>query len=162
VASPANNHHPSDEDFMRLALAQGEKAFRIGEVPVGAVAVCEGNVIAQAFNCCETLNDPTNHAEMSVIRQASAVLGRWRLTGVTIYVTLEPCVMCAGAMVNARIERLVFGAFDSKAGGVSSLYDICRDVRLNHQVEVRSGVLQAEAAALLKDFFRQLREMRQK
>jgi tRNA(adenine34) deaminase len=157
-----NTSEFADEDYMRLALAQGEKAFRLGEVPVGAVAVCDGKIIAQAFNCRETLNDPTNHAEMSVIRQASAVLGRWRLTGVTLYVTLEPCVMCAGAMVNARIDRLVFGAFDPKAGGVSSLYDICRDVRLNHQIEVRSGILQEEAAGLLKDFFSQLREMRQK
>ena len=160
MVEAAGSQAPGDEFFMGIALAQAEKAFRLGEVPVGAVAVLDGEVIARGFNCRETLQDPTNHAEMSVLRQASAALGRWRLEGVTVYVTLEPCIMCAGALVNARIHRLVFGAFDPKAGGVSSLYDICRDRRLNHQVQVKSGVLAAEAAALLQEFFNHLREAR--
>jgi tRNA(adenine34) deaminase len=123
-------------------------------VPVGAVAVDQaGTVLAAAGNEREIRNDPTAHAEILVLREASRRLRSWRLTGLTLVVTLEPCAMCAGAIVLARVARLVFGAFDPKAGAVSSLFDVVRDPRLNHRVDVRSGILEDECRALLKDFF---------
>jgi tRNA(adenine34) deaminase len=125
-----------------------------GDVPVGAVAVDQaGTVLAAAGNEREIRNDPTAHAEILVLREASRRLRSWRLTGLTLVVTLEPCAMCAGAIVLARVARLVFGAFDPKAGAVSSLFDVVRDPRLNHRVDVRSGILEDECRALLKDFF---------
>jgi tRNA(adenine34) deaminase len=139
---------------MLLALDQARLAARHGDVPVGAVVVDEaGNALAAAGNEREIRHDPTAHAELLALREASRRLQSWRLTGHTLVVTLEPCAMCAGALVLARVARLVFGAFDPKAGAVSSLFDVLRDPRLNHRVEVRGGVLEAECSALLKDFF---------
>jgi tRNA(adenine34) deaminase len=139
---------------MRLALDQARMAAGHGDVPVGAVAVDQaGTVLAAAGNEREIRNDPTAHAEILVLREASRRLRSWRLIGLTLVVTLEPCAMCAGAIVLARVARLVFGAFDPKAGAVSSLFDVVRDPRLNHRVDVRSGILEDECRALLKDFF---------
>ncbi|UVO14152.1 nucleoside deaminase [Mycobacterium sp. SVM_VP21] len=144
----------TDEDLIRAALvAAGQAGPR--DVPVGAVVVGpDGTVLAQAANAREALGDPTAHAELLAIRAAAAVLGDgWRLTGATLAVTLEPCTMCAGALVAARVERLVFGAFEPKTGAVGSLWDVVRDRRLNHRPEVRGGVLAAECAAPLEAFF---------
>jgi tRNA(adenine34) deaminase len=142
------------EDPMRLALDQARMAARHGDVPVGAVIVDQtGAVLAAAGNEREIRHDPTAHAEILVLREAALRLRSWRLTGLTLVVTVEPCTMCAGALVLARVARLVFGAFDPKAGAVSSLFDVVRDPGLNHRVDVRSGILEAECAALLKDFF---------
>jgi tRNA(adenine34) deaminase len=141
-------------DSMQLALDQARMAAMHGDVPVGAVVIDQaGTVLASAGNEREIRHDPTAHAEMLALREASRRLRSWRLTGLTLVVTLEPCTMCAGALVLARIARLVFGAFDEKAGAVSSLFDVVRDPRLNHRVEVHGGILEAECAALLKDFF---------
>jgi tRNA(adenine34) deaminase len=143
------------EDSMRLALEQARMAASHGDVPVGAVVIDQaGKVLAAAGNEREIRHDPTAHAELLALREASRRLRSWRLSGLTLVVTLEPCTMCAGALVLARVARLVFGAFDPKAGAVSSLFDVVRDPRLNHRVDVRSGVLEAECSALLKDFFR--------
>jgi tRNA(adenine34) deaminase len=142
------------EDSMRLALDQARMAARHGDVPVGAVVVDQaGSVLAAAGNEREIRRDPTAHAELLALREASRRLRSWRLSGLTLVVTLEPCTMCAGALVLARVARLVFGAFDPKAGAVSSLFDVVRDPRLNHRVDVRGGVLEAECSALLRDFF---------
>ena len=139
---------------MLLALDQARLAARHGDVPVGAVVIDQdGGVLAAAGNEREIRHDPTAHAELLALREASRRLRSWRLNGLTLVVTLEPCTMCAGALVLARVARLVFGAFDPKAGAVSSLFDVVRDPRLNHRVDVRSGVLEAECSALLKDFF---------
>jgi tRNA(adenine34) deaminase len=141
-------------ESMQLALDQARMAGRHGDVPVGAVIIDQaGKVLAAAGNEREIRHDPTAHAELLALREASRRLRSWRLTGLTLVVTLEPCTMCAGALVLARIARLVFGAFDPKAGAVSSLFDVVRDPRLNHRVEVRGGVLEAECSTLLKDFF---------
>ncbi len=143
------------EDSMRLALEQARMAASHGDVPIGAVVIDQaGKVLAAAGNEREIRHDPTAHAELLALREASRRLRSWRLSGLTLIVTLEPCTMCAGALVVARVTRLVFGAFDPKAGAVSSLFDVVRDPRLNHRVDVRSGVLEAECSALLKDFFR--------
>jgi tRNA(adenine34) deaminase len=142
------------EDPMRLALDQARMAARHGDVPVGAVIVDQaGTVLAAAGNEREIRHDPTAHAEILVLRETARRLRSWRLTGLTLVVTLEPCTMCAGALVLARVARLVFGAFDPKAGAVSSLFDVVRDPGLNHRVDVRTGILEAECGALLKDFF---------
>ena len=142
------------EDPMRLALDQARMAARHGDVPVGAVIVDQASsVLAAAGNEREIRHDPTAHAEILVLREASRRLRSWRLTGLTLVVTLEPCTMCAGALVLARVARLVFGAFDPKAGAVSSLFDVVRDPGLNHRVDVRSGILEDECGALLKEFF---------
>jgi tRNA(adenine34) deaminase len=142
------------DDSMRLALDQARRASMHGDVPVGAVILDQGGtVLAAAGNEREIRHDPTAHAELLAVREASRRLRSWRLTGLTLVVTLEPCTMCAGALVLARVARLVFGAFDEKAGAVSSLFDVVRDPRLNHRVEVRGGILEAECSALLKDFF---------
>ena len=142
---------------MRLALAEARDAAAVGEVPVGAVLVRDGEVLARASNQTVAVQDATAHAEMLVMRSASASLGAWRLSGCTIYVTLEPCAMCAGAMVLARVERLVFGALDPKAGFAGSLGDLVRDPRLNHTPEVTSGILGEGASALLREFFKDRR-----
>ena len=147
-----------DRRFMRLALAEAEAARALGEVPVGCVIVRGDEVIGQGHNRRETAHDPTAHAEMLAIVAAARALKGWRLEGTTLYVTLEPCVMCAGAMVLARIPRLVFGPRDPKAGAVGSLYDIPRDARLNHRVEVCEGVLAEEGAEQLRSFFRGRRD----
>ncbi len=146
-----------DTLFMREALKEAKKALAKGEVPIGAVLAAGGKVVSRGRNERETKHDPSAHAELIAIRKASRKLGSWRLSGATLYVTLEPCLMCMGAIVLARVERLVFGAFDPKAGAVGSLYDISKDKRLNHRVEVTTGVLGEEAAVLLRDFFSDLR-----
>lgn len=143
---------------MSLALEQARLAAEEGEVPIGAVLVCDGAVVAHGRNARESAADPTAHAEMVAIREGAAKLGRWRLSGCTLYVTLEPCVMCAGAMVNARIDRLVYGAADPKAGAVGTLYDLSADARLNHRFEVTSGVLADQCSELLTAFFQRLRD----
>ena len=146
-----------DERYMRMALEAARIAEENGDVPIGAVIVHDGRVIARAYNQREQLRDPTAHAEIVALTQAAAALGLWRLHGCTIYVTLEPCPMCAGALVQARLDRLVYGCTDPKAGACGTLYDICRDGRLNHRLAVTIGVLAEECAALLQGFFRSRR-----
>jgi tRNA(adenine34) deaminase len=143
---------------MRLALQEARAAQRAGEVPVGAI-VCdpEGQVLARDHNRRETNSDPTAHAEIEVLRHAAAARGSWRLTGCTLVVTLEPCTMCAGALVLARVSRVVYGATDPKAGAVGSLWDVVRDRRLNHRPEVVSGVLAEECGQLLQAWFAERR-----
>lgn len=147
----------ADEAFMRLALAEAEAAAAEGEIPVGAVAVHGGRVVGSGRNRREGARDPTAHAELIAVQQAAQALGAWRLTGVTLYVTLEPCAMCAGALVLARVDRVVFGTRDPKAGAVVSLMGLLNDRRLNHRAEVVEGVLAGECSAVLKAFFRRLR-----
>ncbi len=147
-----------DLRFMAVALKQAKVAAKAGEVPIGAVMVRDGEVLAADRNRREELNDAAAHAEILLIRQVGAILGGWRLSGCTLYVTLEPCPMCAGALVLARLHRLVFGAPDPKTGAVVSLYDIVRDCRLNHSLKVSGGVMWEDCAALLRDFFRQRRD----
>jgi tRNA(adenine34) deaminase len=149
-----------DEQFMRQALALAREAASLGEVPVGAVAVKDGRVIATGLNRREADKDPFSHAELVAMQRAALAVGAWRLTGVTVYVTLEPCAMCAGALVQSRVTRLVFGASDPKAGAVGSLYDLARDARHNHRLEVTSGVLGDECGAVLTQFFKELRQRR--
>jgi len=148
----------NDVDAMTLALAEAEAALEHGDVPIGAVALVNGEVVARRHNERELTGDPTAHAELLALRDAAASLGRWRLDDITLIVTLEPCAMCAGALVNARVARVVFGAPDLKAGAVGSLYNLCVDPRLNHEVEVLGGVMAAESAALLQEFFADLRD----
>jgi tRNA(adenine34) deaminase len=143
--------------FMRQALAAAEEAAGRGEVPVGAIVVLGDEVVAVAHNERETASDPTAHAEVLALRRAAAALGSWRLTDADLYVTMEPCPMCAGALVNARIRRLYFGCDDPKAGAVRTLYSLLDDKRLNHRVEVVPGLLAAEGSALLRGFFSRLR-----
>ena len=145
------------EVHMRTALAAAEQAASIGEVPVGAVVVVRGEIIAIAHNQRETKNDPTAHAEIVAMRAAAAALGSWRLIDADLYVTMEPCPMCAGAIVNARVRRLIYGCDDPKAGAVRTLFQLLDDPRLNHRVDVVPGVLGVESAALLKSFFSRLR-----
>ncbi len=147
----------SDEQFMRLALAQAAAAARQDEVPVGAVMVCNGRVVGSGFNQREARQNPLSHAEIATIDAAAKQLGSWRLSDCTIYVTLEPCLMCVGAILQARIGKLVFGCLDAKAGAVESLYRLCEDRRLNHQLPVVGGVLASEAGSLLSEFFTRLR-----
>ncbi len=146
-----------DERWMKQALVEAQHAVELGEVPVGSLIVQNGVVLARACNRRENWQDPLAHAELLAIRQASLVLGGWRLVGCTIYVTLEPCAMCAGALVNSRVDRLVFGAEDPKAGFCGSLGDLVRDRRLNHRLQVRGGVLESACSRILTDFFRRLR-----
>lgn len=143
-----------EERFMRQALREAEEAAAIGEVPVGAVVVRDGRIIGRGHNQRETLNDPTAHAEMIAITAASAHLESWRLEDCTLFVTLEPCAMCAGALVLARLPRLVFGAFDPKAGGCGSVLDVANEPRLNHRVNAEGGLLADECGELLRRFFR--------
>ncbi|TMA29609.1 MAG: nucleoside deaminase [Deltaproteobacteria bacterium] len=139
---------------MAEALLEARTAGGEGEVPIGAVVVLDGRIVGRGRNARERLRDPTAHAEMLALQEAARSLGRWRLSGATVYATLEPCPMCAGALVNARVDRLVYGVADPKAGAAGTLFDILRDERLNHRVAVESGVLGEECGALLRDFFR--------
>lgn len=150
-------HDASHEQFMKLALREARAAFDEDEVPVGAVIVHDGRVIARAHNQKERLVDATAHAEMIALTQAASALDAWRLAGCTMYVTLEPCLMCAGAMVLARLDHLVYGADDPKGGAVASLYEVLADDRLNHCVEVTRSILADDCAALLTEFFQQKR-----
>src|SRR3989304_5083517 len=143
----------SHENYMRLAIAEAEKAFKSGEVPVGAIIVYENSIIAKAHNQREMLSDPTAHAEMIAITQASAYLQNWRLSDTTVYITLEPCTMCAGALVQARVKNLVYGAKDEKFGACESTENLVNDPRFNHRLNVISGVLEGECRLLLKQFF---------
>jgi len=147
----------TDEDAMQEALSLAREAARAGEVPVGAVALFEGRLVGRGRNRREEDRDPTAHAELLALQEAARHLGRWRLTGVTMVVTLEPCAMCAGAMVLGRIDRLVYGASDPKAGAAGSLQDLSQDPRLNHRFAVERGLCAAACGALLQDFFRQRR-----
>ncbi len=142
-----------DEAFLREALAEAEAALLHDDVPIGAVVAVGGRVVARAQNRREADGDPTAHAEILALRDAARAVGSWRLDGATLYVTLEPCFMCAGACVNARVARLVYGATDPKAGAAGSLANVCEDPRLNHRLEVRAGVLAEEAGRLLRAFF---------
>jgi tRNA(adenine34) deaminase len=147
-----------DVACMRLALEQARKASTLGEVPIGAVLVRNEQILAQAHNFRELWQDPTAHAEIVAIREAATQSGSWRLTDTTLYVTLEPCAMCIGAIVLARIPRLVFGALDPKAGACGSIFDLPAERKLNHRVEVISGVLEQESQELLQTFFKNLRQ----
>jgi tRNA(adenine34) deaminase len=147
----------TDEDWMRIALAEAALALRHEDVPIGAIAVRGGRIIGRGCNRREADQDPSGHAEMYALRQAAQAVGHWRLEGVTLYCTLEPCAMCAGAMILARLPRLVYAAPDPKAGAGGSLLDLLRHPQLNHQVDVRGGVLEAEAAAQIRAFFAALR-----
>jgi tRNA(adenine34) deaminase len=150
----------TDTRFMRLALEQAAHAAELGEVPIGSVVVYEGEVIASGYNRREIDEDPAGHAEFLAMKEASKKLGHWRLSGCTVYVTLEPCLMCAGLMQQSRIDRCVYGASDPKAGALGTLYRINEDERLNHRFEVEAGVLQEDCAEMLKSFFAKLRTVR--
>ncbi|KJE26991.1 tRNA-specific adenosine deaminase [Geobacillus kaustophilus] len=150
----------TDEYYMRLAMEEAKKAEQIGEVPIGAVIVQDGRVIARAHNLRETEQRAIAHAEILAIDEACRATGSWRLERATLYVTLEPCAMCAGAIVLSRIERVVFGAFDPKGGCAGTLMNLLQESRFNHQVEVVSGVLADECGLLLSQFFRRLREQK--
>jgi tRNA(adenine34) deaminase len=147
-----------DHYFMGLALAEAAKAFAIGEVPIGAILTFNGEVIASAHNMRENWQDATAHAEMIVIRQACEKLQRWRLTGSTLYVTIEPCPMCAGGLVMSRVDRLVYGSADVKAGAVDSLFNVTQHQALNHSLQVTAGVRADECSAIMKQFFRMRRK----
>jgi len=150
----------SDDAFMALAIAQAQKAWAVGEVPVGAIVVRQGQVFTVAHNLRESIQDPTAHAECLAIREAARLLGSWRLDDCTVYVTLEPCAMCAGAMVLARIARCVYGCADPKGGFMGSLGDLAAHPRLNHRFPVKAGVLADPCAELLRGFFRERRRSR--
>lgn len=147
---------------MQEALREAEIAFQLGEVPIGAVIEKDGQIIARGHNMTETLKDPTAHAEMMAIRQAARVLGGWRLIGCSLYVTVEPCSMCAGAMVWARIENLYIGAMDPKAGACGSVFQIADCGRLNHRMEIETGIMEEECSQMMRQFFRQLRNRKKK
>lgn len=146
-----------DTRWMEEALAEARRAAELGEVPVGAVVVYDGRILGRGHNRRETFKDPLAHAEILALAEAARSIDGWRLSGCTLYVTLEPCAMCAGALVNSRIDRLVYGARDLKAGFCGSLGDLVRDPRLNHRLDVTEGILETESATLLRDFFSALR-----
>jgi len=148
---------PDDDYWMGKALHAARKAEAVGEVPIGAVVVRSGRILASGYNLRESRQDPTAHAELIAIRKAARKAKAWRLTGATLYVTLEPCPMCMGAIILSRFDRLVFGCFDPKAGAAGSLFDLANDSRLNHRLPVTSGVREQECSAMLSDFFRALR-----
>lgn len=147
-----------DYYFMERALNQAKVAYKRGEVPVGAVVVKDGKVISRGYNLRETTNDPTAHAELLAMKKASKKLNSWRLSGCTLYVTLEPCPMCSGVIVNSRIDRVVFGAYDQKAGCCTTLYHLCNDERFNHRAEILGGVMEEDCAKILSDFFKEKRK----
>lgn len=147
----------SDQHWMAEALKRAEIARLQNEVPVGAIIVANNEIIAEGWNCPISNNDPSAHAEMVAIRKAAAILNNYRLRDVTLYVTLEPCIMCAGAIIHSRIKRLVFAAFDPKTGAYNSKFDILKNNYLNHQVECEGGILEEESRKLLQDFFREKR-----
>ena len=153
VSLPCGQDMKSDDEYMDLALAEARKAEAAGEVPVGAIIVSGGVVAGRGFNQPISSNDPTAHAEVVALREAARHQRNYRLAGATLYCTVEPCVMCAGAIVHARVARLVFGTPDPKAGAAGSIYNVLTDPRLNHQVDVITGVREDECAALLREFF---------
>ncbi|MBN1283221.1 MAG: nucleoside deaminase [Proteobacteria bacterium] len=156
MPQPAN----TDERWMREALTEARKAADRGEVPIGAVAVRSGKIVGRAHNVREQTQNPLGHAEILLVGKLAKKFKSWRLDGVTLYVTCEPCLMCAGAMLQARVPRVVYGCRDEKAGAMGTLYDLSNDPRLNHSIEVTAGVLESECAAALSDFFRVLRNSR--
>jgi tRNA(adenine34) deaminase len=158
VAIDLRSLNSEDEGFMRIALDEARRAGGEGEIPIGAVLVFKGEVIGRGRNRPIALSDPTAHAEIQALREGGKRVGNYRLPGSTLYVTLEPCIMCAGAMLQARVERLVFGIEDPKGGAASSLFSLLQDSRLNHRVEVISGVLADECRELLQHFFRERRQ----
>ncbi len=147
----------NDTHWMQEALELAKQAQTLGEVPIGAIIVCDGQIVGRGYNRREIDHDPLAHAELLAIQEASNTLGRWRLTGCTLYVTLEPCPMCAGALVNARVDRIVYGAKDLKAGAIDSLFALATDPRLNHRCQITSGIMENECSAILKEFFLKLR-----
>ena len=149
----------ADRGWIEIALEEARVAEAAGEVPVGAVVICDGTLVARAGNRTVSAADPTAHAEVLALRAAAAARGRWRLDGCTLYVTLEPCAMCAGALVLARVDRVVFGAWDEKAGMAGSVGDVLRHPRLNHRPQVAAGVAAEECGALLRDYFRRRRAL---
>lgn len=152
----------NDEQYMELAMEQAKKAEEKGEVPIGAIIVKNNEIIASGYNLRETLQTTNSHAELLAIQAANEAIGSWRLEECTLYVTLEPCPMCAGAILQARIPRVVYGASDPKAGCAGTLYNLLQDQRFNHQTEVISGVLEKETSELLSDFFRKIRDKKRK
>ncbi|MFS0577524.1 tRNA adenosine(34) deaminase TadA [Sporosarcina sp. 179-K 3D1 HS] len=152
----------TDRSFMRLAIEEAKKAKKLGEVPIGAVIIHDGNVIAQAHNLRETSQNAVTHAELSAIQEACQKLGSWRLEQTTLYVTLEPCPMCAGAILQSRIPRVVYGARDPKGGCVDSLYRLLNDPRFNHECDVTEGVLAEECGEMLSAFFKAIRERKKR
>jgi tRNA(adenine34) deaminase len=150
----------NDINFMQQALVAAREAGTRGEVPVGAVVVSSGEVIGSGYNCREALRSPLGHAEIVAIQAAASHVGGWRLNECEIYVTLEPCIMCVGAILQVRMRRLVFGCLDRKAGAVESLYRLCEDQRLNHQLPATGGVLASDCAAILSEFFQRLRRQK--
>jgi tRNA(adenine34) deaminase len=149
-----------DSFYMGLALDEARKAYNIGEIPIGAIIVVDDQVVASGHNMREIWHDATAHAEMIVIREACQKLGRWRLTGATLYVTIEPCPMCAGALVMSRIDRLVYGSADYKAGAVESIFNVTQNSALNHSMVVASGVRSDECSEIMKEFFRSRRKQK--
>ena len=147
-----------DIEFMKLALEQAKKAYKKDEVPIGAVIVCNDKVVAKGFNIREKRNDPTGHAEIVAVKKACKKRRSWRLEDCTIYVTVEPCSMCAGALLWTRIKRIVFGAFDAKGGALGSSYNLFEQKNLNHKAEITSGVLEEECSKIMKDFFKTKRK----
>ena len=153
----AGDEHTQDLTFMRMALEEAAKASDVGEVPIAALIAQDSRVLAKAHNYRELWQDPTAHAEIIAIRAAAAALGTWRLTGTTLYVTVEPCAMCIGAIILARVSRVVFGAWDPKGGACGSVFDLTNEPQLNHHVEIVGGLLEEESQTLLQQFFRRLR-----
>ena len=147
----------TDADYMKIALEEAQKAAEKDEVPVGAVVVLSGRIIGRGHNMPITLHDPSAHAEMLALREAAKTIGNYRLTGAELYVTLEPCIMCAGAIIQARLARVIFGASDPKYGAVTSLYQVLTDPRLNHRVNVTEGILKEECGEIISRFFREKR-----
>ncbi len=150
----------TDQDYMREALAEARKAYAMGEIPIGAVLVHEGQIISRHHNRREIDHDATAHAEMLVIREACELLSRWRLTGCSLYVTIEPCPMCAGAIINSRLDKVVYGSSDYKGGAVESLFNVLSHPGLNHEPVVVAGVLSDECSQIMKDFFKERRAAR--
>lgn len=146
------------KNFMEDALEEAKKAKNKGEIPVGAVIVKDGNIIGRGHNLTESLKDPTAHAEIQAIREATANIGGWRLLGCHLYVTVEPCPMCAGALVWARIEKLFIGTMDPKSGACGSVFNIVQNEKLNHEIEIETGIMSGECATMMKDFFKELRK----
>ena len=145
---------------MQRAIVLAENAYDRGETPIGAVIVRDGQILGRGFNQVEALQDPTAHAEILALREAAQAVGDWRLPGATIYVTVEPCIMCAAALIHARVDRVVFGAMDHRWGGLGSLFDLSHDPRMNHELEVISGVMEEEAVRLLRRFFGEVRRQK--
>lgn len=160
VLDPKTLSDDGSRKFMAIALSLASRAAREGETPVGALVVQDGKIIGRGYNRVETEKDPTAHAEILVLRQAAQISGDWRLSRATVYVTLEPCIMCAAALLHARVKRLVYGARDYRWGAVGSLFDLSHDPRINHNIEVVSGIMEAEASKLLEEFYRGLRDGR--